>query len=84
MRQVFIRHRDTKLLLTDQNAWTGDGAKAKDFRTSLNSLAFCLQHELTHAEILVRFNLPGVRDVTVPITSGQKTEIERQLSRTMK
>ena len=82
MRQIFIRNCDNKLLLTNENAWTDEGAKAKDFGTSLNALAFCLQHDLAHTEILVKFNLPGVRDVTVPVDGRQTASVESQLPRT--
>lgn len=68
MGRILVQDRRTKLLLRDFDEWTADISAARDFKTSLNALAFCLQHDLVTAQILVRFEDADHNDIVVPLT----------------
>jgi hypothetical protein len=80
MRKIFVQHCDSKLFLRDAEGWTAQVDEARDFETSLNALAYCLQNRLRHAQIVVRFEGPGSQDVIVPLQSedGSVSEPVRQ------
>jgi hypothetical protein len=67
MRKVFIQHSQTKMFLHDGDRWTPETGDARDFTTSLNALAFCLQKQMPDAQIILRFEQPGMEDVVVPV-----------------
>jgi hypothetical protein len=80
MRKIFVQHCESKLFLRDGEGWTPQADEARDFETSLNALAFCLQSRMNHAQIVVRFDTPGSQDVVVPIQS-EDSSISQPLSR---
>lgn len=67
MRHVFIQDSASKLLFRTVDEWTADPKSARDFKTSLNAVAFCLQNDLTSAHIVIRFEGPDVREVVIPV-----------------
>jgi hypothetical protein len=51
----------------DAGKWTSTPAEARDFKTTLNAIAFCLQHDLRNTEVLVHFGHGETKDVIVPV-----------------
>jgi hypothetical protein len=80
MRKIFVQHCESKLFLRDGEGWTAQPDDARNFETSLNALAFCLQSRMNHAQIVVRFDTPGSQDVIVPIQS-EDNSVSQPLSR---
>jgi hypothetical protein len=72
MRQIYIQHPQTRMFLREMDDWTPHSDKARDFKTSLNAVAFCLQHQMPDAQIVVRFDQPGMEDVVVPVQISRK------------
>ena len=75
-----MQHCESKLFLRDGEGWTAQSDEARDFQTSLNALAFCLQGRMSNAQIVVRFDTPGSQDVIVPVQS-EDGSISQPLSR---
>ena len=78
MRRVFIQHPQTRMFLRDAQHWTPDADDARDFTTSLNALAFCLQKQMADAQIILRFDQPGMEDVVVPVQISHPAEVVAQ------
>ena len=55
------------LFLTPLKVWSEDRRQARDFRTTVDAMVYCLMQEIGNAQIFVTFNFPGVPDVTMPI-----------------
>jgi len=53
--RVLVRDRITGLYLKQLGSWTQDEAKAAGFSCSATAFHFCLRHELTTAQIVLRF-----------------------------
>lgn len=70
MRKIFVQDPGTKLFYRDAGKWTPEPTAARDFKTSLNALAFCLQHDMAGAQIIVRFNHPFTEDIVVPVAAA--------------
>jgi len=69
MRQVLVQKSSTQLFLRDGNEWTAEAAEARNFGTSLNALAHCLQHGIRDAQVVIRFGSSGTPDVIVPVST---------------
>lgn len=69
MRQVLVQNPETSLFLCNRAGWSADAAAARDFHTTLNAIAFCLQHQLADANVVVRFNYGSMNDLVVPVAS---------------
>ena len=76
MRQILVQNRDTKLFLGTGNVWTPNHNEARNFETSLNALAHCLQNQLADTQIVVRFNRAGSPDVIVPVEADIRPRSE--------
>jgi hypothetical protein len=76
MRQIFVQNRDTKLFLGAGDAWIGNHTDARNFETSLNALAHCLQNRLLKAQIVVRFNRADAPDIIVPVEAENYSRTE--------
>ena len=66
-REVFVQNRETQLLLRDSKTWTPEKSEARNFRTTIDAIAFCCLSEVKNAHVLVTFNFPNVPDVVVPL-----------------
>ena len=74
MRQILVQNPETKLFFCHPAGWSSDVANARDFHTTLNAIAFCLQHEMPNAQVVVRFNHGGMSDLVVPIPSERSRQ----------
>lgn len=74
MRKILIQNRDTRWFLGNDNEWTPDWVEARNFESSLNAIAHCLQKTIPAAQIVLKFDTPGARDVIVPVQAGDVTQ----------
>lgn len=54
-------------MLRDGDAWTTEPQEARNFPTSLNALAHCLQNQIKDTQIVIRFSNPDVSEIVIPI-----------------
>ena len=67
-RHIFLQECKTKMFLAQDNHWTSDLARARDFETTVKAVNHAIGHRLAGAQILIRFGTDGLHDVTVPIS----------------
>lgn len=66
-REIFLQDSATKLLLTPDNAWTADRSRARNFKNTLNAVAYALREHLASAQVLLRGAGNRREEIVVPI-----------------
>ena len=67
-RHIFLQDQKTKMLLGEDNQWTGDDTVARDFKYTLHAVCHALDNQLAGAQVLIRFRGTDLQDVIVPIS----------------
>ena len=67
-RQIFIQDCHTKMLLGNDNRWTSETERARNFGTTLHAVAHALAERLAGVQMLIRFDADRSRDVEVPLS----------------
>jgi hypothetical protein len=78
MRKILIQNRATRWFLGNDNEWTPDLVRARNFETSLHAVAHCLQKTIPDAQIVMKFDAPGARDMVVPVPAGDAAQPEEK------
>ena len=67
MARILVQHRRTEKFLADDNRWTTDAARARNFQNTLSALAHCFQYDLAQAQIVVKWPEPNACDAVIPV-----------------
>lgn len=64
--KVFLRHKQTLEYYSGSTEWVSDGARAHDFDTVANALAWARSQNLSDVEVVLRYETPAC-ELVLPI-----------------
>lgn len=71
-RRVLLQDCRSKWFLTEDGRWTSDAGQARDFVNTVNAVSYTLAHRLAGTQVVIRFCLPTLNDVVVPLSCEHK------------